>query len=135
MDLTSLSIHSTHSDCELVLNHCRDEQLRVNLKGAGISASAHVSIFTDAGGLNRYFQELGKLERPWPGERSWASIEEDFVLSVTCTSLGIVAFRVELRGAQGAPEGWWVKAGILLELGQLPQIARKSNAFFSAAPP
>jgi len=118
-----------------VLNHCQDEQLRVNLKGAEISASAHVSIFTDAGDLNRYFQELGKLERPWPGERSWASIEEDFLLSVTCTSLGIVAFRVELRGAQGAPEGWWVKAGILLELGQLPQIARKSNAFFSAAPP
>ena len=135
MVLTSLSIHSTDSDRELVLSQHQDEQLRVYLKGAGVSASAHISIYTDAGDLNRYFQELGRLKRPWPGERSWSSIEGDFMLSVSCTSLGVVALQIELRALQGAPEEWWVKAGILLELGQLPEIARNSNAFFSSAPP
>jgi hypothetical protein len=104
--------------------------LHVALKDFEVSASADVWAYTDADGLNKLFQELDGLESPWRGERSWASIEGDFSLFATCTSLGHVTFRVEMRGSQGAPEEWRVNAGLVIEFGQLEQIARSSNAFF-----
>lgn len=109
------------------------EYFRVELKGFEVSASTQVWAYTDANGLNQFFQALGCLERPWQGERSWASIERDFSLAATCTSLGSVTFRVELRGSQGAPEEWRVEAGLVTEFGQLEGIAKNSEGFFNAS--
>ena len=132
MDSPSLSIHSTASRRELVFSQHKNDYLHVELKGLEVSASAAVWAYTDADGINDLFQELGGLEVPWQGERSWISIEGDFSLFATCTSLGSVTFRVEIRGSQGAPEEWRVNAGLVVEFGQLEQIARSSNAFFRA---
>ena len=135
MALSSLSIRSTESDRELVLSQYQNERMRVSLKGAAVSAYADIWLYTDAPDLNSFIQEIGQFERPWQGERSWTSIEEDFSLSATCTSLGVVEFRIELRAAQGEPEEWRVKAGLVFEFGQLPKIAKEFNAFLTDTPP
>ena len=124
------SIHSTSSTRELVFSAHKDASFRVELKGFEVSASADVWAYTDANGLNEFFQELGRFERPWQGQHSWASIEGDFSLAATCTTLGNVTFRVTLLGLQGAPEEWRVEAGLVTELGQLEKIAKFSGMFF-----
>ena len=99
-------IHSTSSRRELVFSAYKDDYFHVELKGFELSASTDVWAHTDANGLNEFFQELGRLERPWQGERSWASIEGEFSLFATCTSLGNVTFQVALHGSQCTPEAW-----------------------------
>lgn len=135
MALSSLSICSTESDRELVLSRHQNERIRVELRGAAVSAYADIWVYTDASDLNSFIQELGQFERPWRDGRSWSSVEGDFSISVTCTSLGVVKLRIELRAAQGEPEEWEVKAGLVLELGQLPKIAKEFNAFFTDTTP
>jgi len=132
MDSPSLSIRSMVSRREIVFSQRQDERFHIELKGFEVSASADVWTNTDASALNNLFQDIGGLASPWQGERAWGSIEEDFVLSATCTSLGSVIFRVEIRGAQGTPEEWRVNAGLVVEFGQLEQIAMSSNVFFCA---
>ncbi len=126
------SIHSTSSRRELIFSAHKDDYFHVELKGFDVSASADVYAYTDAQGLNNLFQELGHLEKPWQGQRSWASIEQDFSISATCTSLGNVTFNITLLGLQGAPEAWRVEVGLVTELGQLEQIAKDAEIFFNA---
>lgn len=132
MESSVLSIRSTSSHRELILSQHRDEYFRVELKGFEVSAATSVWAYTDANGLNRFFQELASFSKPWQGQRSWASIEQDFSLSATCTSLGSVTFWVELRGLQGAPEEWRIEAGLVTDFGQLEQIAKNAEVFFNA---
>ena len=100
------SIHSTSSSRELVFSAHKDDYFRVELKGFEVTASADVWAYTDANGLNKFFQELSRFERPWQGQRNWATSENDFSISATCTSLGNVTFYVALLGLQGAPESY-----------------------------
>ena len=125
-------IHSTSSSRELVFSAHKDDYFHVELKGLEVSASADVWAYTDANGLNEFFQELGRFERPWQGERSWATLENDFSLFATCTSLGNVTFRLILLGSQGAPEEWRVEANLVTDLGQLEQSAKHAELFFNA---
>jgi hypothetical protein len=125
------SIHSTSSSRELVFSAHKGEYFRVELKGFEVVASTDVWAYTDANRLNEFFQELGHFERPWQGQRSWASIEGEFSLAATCTSLGNVSFHVTLLGLQGAPEEWRVEVGLVTDLGQLEKIAKHAQFFFN----
>lgn len=133
MEPTLLSIRSTSSHRKLVFSQHRDEYFRVELKGFELSATTDIWAYTDANGLNQFFQEIAGFKKPWQGQHSWASIEQDFRLSATCTSLGSVTFQVELRGLQGTPEEWRVEAGLDSEFAQLEQIAKNAEAFFNAS--
>jgi hypothetical protein len=110
----------------------KGDSFYIELKGFDVSASTEVWAYTDAYGLNEFFQELGCLERPRQGQRSWASIEGEFSLSATCTLLGNVTFHVTLFGLQGTPEEWSIEAGLETEFGQLEQIAKHAKLFFNA---
>ncbi|WP_146208710.1 DUF6228 family protein [Azospirillum sp. TSO22-1] len=128
------TIRSTASDRAVSFSDLCGERFRVTLTGHFVSASAEVFAYTDADGLARFFQELGKFDAPWSGRRSWSTIEEDFRISAVCTSLGAVTLEVELRGMQGAPEEWLVKTGLSADFGQLEHIAKRALAFFNASP-
>ncbi len=130
MEPAILSIHSTSSGRELVFSCCRDEYFHVALKGVEVSAEAEIWAYTDADGLKNMFPDLGSLASPWHGEHSWTSIEGDFSLTATCTSLGNVTLRVEFRGLQGAPEEWRVQAGLVLDFGQMEKLAKSAKIFF-----
>ena len=126
------SIHSTTSSRELVFSDLKGEYFSVELKGQSVSALNGVWAYTDTKFLNGLFQELGEYDTPWQGQRSWTSIEEEFRIAATCTSMGSVIFEVELCGLQGEPEEWRVKAGLVTEFGQLVQIAKRAAEFFNA---
>jgi hypothetical protein len=110
------------------------ESVHIELKGFEVSANINIWIYTDANGLNKFFQELSCFQKPWQDRRVWTSIEGDFVFSATCSSLGSITFYVELRGLQGAPEEWRIEAGVVAEFGQLVQIAENAAVFFNAQP-
>lgn len=119
-----LTIRSSSSNRTLRISGERSDYLQVELLGFRIFAASSVWIETgDAASLVNFFIALGEQQRPWQGQRTWASLEGDFNLSVTCSSLGGITFQVELRDLQGAPEEWQVIAGIEFELGQLARLA------------
>ena len=114
----------------MIFSEHKDDYFRVELKGNEISATTEVWATTDANGLNKLFQELGCLEKPWQGKRSWCSMEGDFSIEAVCTSLGNVTLRVTLVRLQGAPEEWRLEAGLTTDFGQLAQIAKQAELFF-----
>lgn len=126
------SIHSVSSDRELQFHSLQGDEFMVELQGLSPSALLRVSAYTDAFGLNRLFQELAQLEKPWQGIKSWESLEGEFSLSSTCSLLGNVTFRVILIGLMGASEEWRLEAGLNIDFGMLQEIGKKSDAFFNA---
>jgi hypothetical protein len=124
------SIHSVSSDRELVFSSRKGEYFLVELKGSALSVSTGVWATTDASGLNKFFQEIASHRNPWQGERSWGSLEGEFEISATCTTLGHVIFWVKLSGLPGGVEEWEAQAGLETELGQLEKIAVGANIFF-----
>ncbi|MFN4329059.1 MAG: DUF6228 family protein [Limnobacter sp.] len=133
MDEPAFSIRSNSSNRVVVFSGFnRDhETLRIDINGHGISVGSTVSVYTDAFGLDRYFKELAGISRPWSGARNWGTIENDFSISATSTSLGEVTFRISLCALQGAPEEWRVEVGLTADFGQLPKFAAVSGTFFN----
>jgi hypothetical protein len=128
-----LTIHSSNSSRTLLLEATAGSYLTARLEGHEVSGCVEVWVETgDVAGLAAFFGELGRLEKPWTGARSWGSLESDLSVSVTCTSLGAVTFRVSMSGMPGAPEEWRLQAGIETEFGQLARLAMEADALGSA---
>jgi hypothetical protein len=123
-----LAIRSTTSNRALHIGGARGSSIPVRLTGFPVTADTEVWFETgDVTALTNFFAELGQMQCPWQGVKRWESLEGDFRLSVTCSSLGAILFRVELRGLQGAPEEWHVDVGIESEFGQLEQLAKEAE--------
>ena len=88
-----------------------DEYLEVELKG--IELFAKVGIWEDKAldGLHTLFQELAGSKTPWQGAHTWKSLDGEFSLSATCTTLGQVNFLIKLSHLTGSPEDWQIQAG------------------------
>jgi len=124
------SIHSVSSDRELIFSAHHDEYFNVELKGAGLSMSTQVWAPSEYRSPNVFFQELASYTKPWQTEPGWESFEDEFAISATCTPFGNVIFQVKFSGQKGDREEWSGLANLETELGQIPIIARKANAFF-----
>ncbi|MDH5859140.1 DUF6228 family protein [Lampropedia aestuarii] len=124
------SIKSNSSDRELVFLSRHGDYFTIALRGADVQATCTVWCYTDAQELANLFLRLAAYDRPWPGREQWESIEQEFCLSVACSSLGSVHFSIDLRGNQGGLEEWRLCANITTELGQLASIAEKAHVFF-----
>ncbi len=131
--MENFTIHSTSSDRSLTFTNCRGNYFQVDLKGAGVSASVEVYAYTDALGLNNLFQELSAYNKPWTGTKKWESLEGEFSISATCSTLGNVEFRINLKMLPGHPEESAISTGIASELGQLSHIAKEAERFFNSA--
>lgn len=124
-----LTIRSSTSNRALQIFSARPDYLQVDLSGFPVSATSSIWVETgDVASLVDFFEALGVQQQPWQGQRNWASLEGDLRFAGTCSSLGAVAFTIELRGLQGAPEEWQVVVGIATELGQLVRIAEEATA-------
>jgi hypothetical protein len=129
-----LTIRSTSSNRALQIGEGGGNSIPVKLTGFPITAVTEVWAETgDVSALADFFVNLGKVRSPWQGTRTWESLEGDFRLSVTCSSLGAVTFQVQLRGLQGAPEEWHVESGIESEFGQLEQLAKDAEELRNAS--
>lgn len=126
----TVSIHSNSSQRELIFKDHKGEYFSVELCG-DVSAKVNVWIYVDESLLVKYFEQLSKLEKPWVGNIEWCSIEGEFSLSASCSSLGNVLFEITMRGIHGAPEEWFVKAGLTSEFGQLPLFYKQIKEFFA----
>ena len=124
------SIKSASSSQELTIFNRDGEYFEVQLAGV-VSAHIRVYAYTDEQGLNNLFQKLGGMNKPWKGELAWESLEGEFKISVSCSSLGQVQFNIALWGLPGHPEEWRVNSGLVSEFGQLHAIANRANRFFS----
>lgn len=124
------SIRSTSSNRELVFSSRKGDYFRVELIGGVISASTAVWVTTDNQGLNNFFQEIASSKDPWKGTRAWGSLEGEFEISATCTTLGHVIFSINMAGQIGGAEEWKSQFGLETELGQLDSIARNASEFF-----
>lgn len=124
------SIKSTSSTQELTLSNRDGEYFEARLTGI-VAAHVRVYAYTDEQGLSKLFQELGAMEKPWEGNLSWESLESEFKLSVSCSSLGEVQFNISLWCLPGHPEEWRVNLGLVSELGQLQSISNQAKRFFS----
>jgi hypothetical protein len=124
------SIRSTPSNRELIFNSRKGDYFRVELKGIVMSASIDVWATTDNQGLNIFFQEIASSKSPWKGTRAWGSLEGEFEISATCTTLGHVIFLIKMAGQIGGTEEWKAQFGLETELGQLDSIARNASEFF-----
>lgn len=123
-----LTIRSSNSNRSLCIEAVTDSYLTAVLESHVLSGSVEVWVETgDVAGLARFFGELGELEAPWSGTRSWASLESDLELSATCTSLGAVTFQIGMRGLPGSPEEWQLEAGLETEFGQLSRLAAEAE--------
>lgn len=128
-----LKIRSTNSNRALHIGGTSSSSIPVKLTGFPVTADTEVWFETgDVATLIEFFGELGQMQSPWQGAKTWESLEGDFRLSATCSQLGAVLFRVELRGLQGAAEEWHVDIGIESEFGQLEQLAKEAEGLRNA---
>jgi len=123
-----LTIRSSNSNRSLRIEVAADSYLTAVLESHVLLGSVEVWAETgDVEGLSRFFGELGDLDAPWSGTRSWVSLESDLELSAICTSLGAVTFRIGMRGLPGSPEEWRLEAGLETEFGQLARLAAEAE--------
>ena len=124
-----LTIHSSNSSRTLRIHAPVASYVTVAMEGHEISGVVQVWAETgEVEGLAKFFGELGSLDAPWKSARAWESIEGDFKMSATCSSLGAVTFLVNMSGLLGAAEEWHLHAGIGTEFGQLSRLAVEAEA-------
>jgi len=124
------TIHSTSTDRELAFLDLREEQFTFELRGFGLQVTHEVSTYMDPSGLLEFFTKLGSFERPWEGSLTWASFENEFRISASCSNLGVVLFSLTISGYSGVSEEWQASFSLTSELGQLPRIASAARSFF-----
>ena len=79
------------------------------------------------------FNKLASYQKPWKDTISWESIEGEFKLSASCTSLGAIIFTITLKDLLGTSEALAIQVGLETEFGQLQQIAKRSDNFFNSS--
>lgn len=123
-----LTIRSSNSNRSLRIEAATDSYLTAVLESHVLLGVVEVWAETgDVASLAQFFGELGSLDAPWSGSRSWVSLESDLELSATCTSLGAVTFQIGMRGLPGSSEEWRLEAGLETEFGQLARLATEAE--------
>jgi hypothetical protein len=128
-----ISILSTASSRALHIGVCNGGYFPVALVGYPVEATTEVWNEPDSHGLATFLESLGAQQSPWVGDLNWSSLDGEITLSVRCTALGSVTFKVVLSGMLGAPEAWTVSAGLEAGFGDLERIALSAKGLSSGA--
>jgi hypothetical protein len=98
----------------------------VELVGPSLAASVRVNTFMMAGFAD-FFAGMAAAWRGWTGEKMWRSIEGELLMRATSDRLGHITITADI--CAGAPPAWTVSSTILLEAGQLGDLARAARRF------
>jgi hypothetical protein len=109
--------------------HDRDYFL-AELRGLNLHAQARVGTYL-SGGLADLFGEMARQWRGWEGRKTWSSLEGELHLTAEADRTGHVTLVAELR--EGAPSVWSVELVLVIEAGQLEQLARQARTFEASA--
>jgi Family of unknown function (DUF6228) len=131
--MENFTIYSASSDRSVTFSNHSGDYFQVDLKGENLAARIKVYAYTDAFGLNTLFQELATHSKPWAEAKKWESLEGEFSISATCSTLGNVLFHINMRMLPGHPEESSLSTGISSELGQISNIAKEAERFFSSS--
>ena len=125
-----LKVKSARDEFELVLGPPDGQggSFPVRLSGPGISATVH-AYEHGYQWAPAFFADLADHWRGWAGEKSWESAEAHIRLSATADRLGHVLLRVALRDLNVSAD-WRVEASLLIEAGQLGELATSARAAF-----
>ncbi|MDP2538157.1 DUF6228 family protein [Alteromonas stellipolaris] len=126
------SIDSSISNNLLRFSKPEPEYITVHLSGI-VSASARVCTYTDETGISNWLNKLASFSKPWKEAIEWQSLENQFSVSATCSSLGEVRLSFQLTDMHGHPEEWQVTSSIIIDFGQLQVLAKQAEHFFNHA--
>jgi hypothetical protein len=126
----SFTVQSRDPGASLTLrSHDRDYVIAA-LRHSGLDAAARVGTYL-SGGLADFFAGLAAEWRGWRGRRTWSSLEDELTLAAESDRTGHVYLRVHLH--DGSPARWTVEAELVLEAGQLEQLASEARTFEQVA--
>jgi hypothetical protein len=126
------SIDSSISNNSIRFSKLEPEYVTVSFSGV-VSASARVCTYTDETGISNWLNKLASFSKPWKSAIEWQSLESQFSISATCSSLGEVRLSIQLSDLHGHPEEWKVSSSVVTDFGQLPILAKHAEHFFNHA--
>ena len=77
-----------------------------------------------------FFVQVANEWTGWKGTKEWGAIEGEYNLIATCDSTGHITLDVELNRNSFSP-GWSGTLSLMIEAGQLEQLARDAKVFFN----
>jgi hypothetical protein len=129
--MPALTIRSNHGTRAFVVRS--DDELGdywiAELQGEAVNAQRRFYALGHTG-LSDYFGQLAASWRGWDGDKTWAALEGDVVLSASHDGRGTIALLVELRGVPSVrPDPDWCAALVLtIDAGALDRLARDAAA-------
>ncbi len=131
VEASLFSIRSSSSDTELAFSGARKDYFTVEIKGNDVRVIRQVYAYSPhSPNLGTFFIRIAHHNRPWASVEFWESLEGEFNLSATCSSLGVVTFSVAMHSRHEVVDGWRIVATLTADLGQLPGIGTAAEQFF-----
>lgn len=119
----SALIKSAHDGTTLEFS----DGFNVCLCGPNFRGAAQVYPYRPAR-LGEFFRDLAIHSKGWVGKKEWGSLEGELSLAATIDSTGHIYLTVRLRSGP-YPFEWLLSAMLLIEAGQLEQIASSIEEF------
>ena len=119
-------IKSSLSEIELRFFNPQGDYFSVEIISPIIHAVKEVWAYIDAYTLADLLEALASQDKPWENSESWESLEKEFKLLATCTTLGQVTFEIELNQVESIEE-WRIRTQLRADFGTLPMIAKSAR--------
>ena len=123
----SVIIKSAHEGAALEFFDHAGGYYNVSLRGCDYHGAARVYADTPVH-LGAFFRDLAAHWRGWQGKKEWRSLEGELAFTATSDSTGHTSLWVRLRSGP-YPYDWSLTTTLLVEAGQLEQIAVQMEAF------
>jgi hypothetical protein len=123
----SVIIKSAHDGQTLEFFEHSAGGYKVSLRGSDYHGTACV-YDVDPAHLAAFFHDLAANWRGWSGEKEWGSLDSELALTAVTDSKGHTSLLVRLRSGP-YPYDWRLTSTLLIEAGQLEQIAVKMQKF------
>jgi hypothetical protein len=130
-DRHSIVIKSAHGGTTLDFSELAGGFYRVTLSVSDVRGSCLVCDYEPAAYLRGFFRDLATNWRGWKGKKEWSSLEGELRLTATSDSVGHISLSVRIRSGP-YPFDWSLSTTLLLEAGNLEQIASQVDGFMAA---
>jgi hypothetical protein len=124
---SSATIKSAHDGTTLEFSAPNSNYYNASLCGSDFRGTASVYSYKPAH-LAQFFRDLAIHWNGWTGQKEWGSLEGELTLVATIDSTGHIHLSVRLRSGPH-PFNWKLSAVLLIEAGQLEQIASSMERF------
>ena len=124
----STTIKSAHDGTALEFSDFAGSYYRVRLSGPNFNGVCQVYAYEPGTGPDKFFRDLAADWRGWQGKKEWSSLEGELRFSATSDSTGHTNLSVWLRSGP-YPFDWSLSGVLLLEAGNLEQIASEMESF------